>query len=95
MSENTHPSRFIEKVSLVTGEVLDDEILPKHLLVHNHRDYHLADVQARRFMSRLLDATGDEELVREKMKEVRERGHKAAEMIARARAVLGGATPTP
>ena len=77
------PSRYIEKVSLVTGEVLDDEILPKHLLVHNHRDYHLADVQARRFMSRLLEATGDEELVREKMKEVRERGHKAAEMIAR------------
>ncbi len=84
MSENTHPSRYIEKVSLVTGEVLDDEILPKHLLVYKHRDYHLADVQARRFMSRLLKATGDEELVREKMKEVRERGHKASEMIGRA-----------
>ena len=100
MSENTspppitpeiHPSQYIEKVSLVTGEVLDDEILPKHLLVHNHRDYHLADVQARRFMSRLLAATGDEELVREKMKEVRERGHKASEMIARA---IGERDPT-
>ena len=62
------PSRYIEKVSLVTGGVLDDEILPRHLLVHNHRDYHLADVQARRFMSRLLKATGDEDFVREKMK---------------------------
>ncbi len=78
------PSRYIERVSLVTGDVLDDEILPKHLLVYKHRDYHLADVQARRFMSRLLEATGDEELVRERMKEIRERGHKAAEVIAKA-----------
>ncbi len=100
MSENTssqpvppeiQPSRYIERVSLITGEVLEDEILPKHLLVHNHRDYHLADVQARRFMSRLLNATGDEELVREKMKEVRERGHKASEVIAKA---IGQRDPT-
>ncbi len=90
MSEETSlspellPSRYIEKVSLVTGEVIDDEIEPKHLLVHNHRDYHLADVQARRFMSRLLKATGDEDLVREKMKEVRERGHRTSEVIAKA-----------
>ncbi len=85
------PSRYIEKVSLVTGEVLDDQILPKHLLVHNHRDYHLADVQARRFMSRLLKATGDEELVREKMKEIRERGYKTSEVIAKA---IGQRDPT-
>ncbi len=92
---NTHndaqPSRYIEKVSLVTGEVLGDEILPRHLLVHNHRDYHLADVQARRFMSRLLEATGDEELVREKMKKIRERGRKASEIIAKA---IGQRDPT-
>ncbi|MEM7587768.1 MAG: SDR family oxidoreductase, partial [Acidobacteriota bacterium] len=85
------PSRFIEKVSLVTGEVIDDEILPKHLLVNNHRDYHLADVQARRFMSRLVKATGDEELVRERMKEVRERGHRTSERIAKA---IGQSDPT-
>ena len=85
------PSRYIEKVSLVTGEVLSDEILPKHLLVNNHRDYHLADVQARRFMSRLLKATGDEELVREKMKEIRERGYRTSEVIAKA---IGQRDPT-
>ncbi|MEM7349987.1 MAG: SDR family oxidoreductase [Acidobacteriota bacterium] len=85
------PSRYIEKVSLVTDEVLDDEILPKHLLVHNHRDYHLADVQARRFMSRLLKATGDEEFVRDKMKEIRERGHRTSEVIAKA---IGQRDPT-
>ncbi len=81
---DSQPSRYIEKVSLVSGEVMDDEILPKHLLISNHRDYHLADVQARRFMSRLLKATGDEELVRAKMKGIRERGHKASEIIAKA-----------
>ena len=84
LSPDMAPSRFIEKVSLLTGEVIDDEILPKHLLVGNHRDYHLADVQARRFMSRLLKATGDEELVREKMKEVRDLGHRTSERIAKA-----------
>ncbi len=91
LPEALRPSRYIEKVSLGTGEVLDDEILPKQLLVHNHRDYHLADLQARRFMSRLLRATGDEELVREKMKEVRELGHRTAETIARA---IGQRDPT-
>ena len=77
------PANYIEKVSLVTGEVLDEEILPKQLLVSHHRDYHLADIQARRFMSRLLQTTGDEETVREKMKEIRERGHRTAEAIAK------------
>lgn len=80
------PSRYIERVSLVSGEVLDDPIEPRHLLVENHRDYHLADVQARRFMSRLMDATRDEEKVRERMKEVREKGKRASERIAK---VLG------
>ncbi len=70
-------------MSLVTGEVLDEEILPKQLLVSHHRDYHLADIQARRFMSQLLQTTGDEETVREKMKEIRERGYRTAEAIAK------------
>ncbi|MEM9594315.1 MAG: SDR family oxidoreductase [Acidobacteriota bacterium] len=81
--EEMTPSQYIEKVSLVTGEVLDEEIQPKQLLVHHHRDYHIADVQARRFMSRLLGETQDEELVRKKMKEIRELGHKTSERIAK------------
>lgn len=86
LPDELQPIRYIEKVSLVSGEVLDDPILPQHLLVENHRDYHLADVQARRFMSKLMGATGDEEQVRERMKEVREKGQRAAERIAK---VLG------
>ncbi len=84
LPEEMAPSRYIEKVSLLTGEVLDEEILPKHLLVHHHRDYHVMDFQARRFMSRLVQATGDEELVRSKMREVRKVGHKAAGALAKA-----------
>jgi len=84
------PSRYIEKVSLATGEVLDAEILPRQLLVGSHRDHHPADIQARRFMSRLMKATGDEELVRRRMKKVRELGHQTSEVIAR---VIGQKDP--
>ncbi len=78
------PSRYVEKVSLLTGEVLDDPIEPKQLLISHHRDYHFADVQARRVMARLVETTGDEDLVRRKMKEVRQLGHKAAGVLAKA-----------
>lgn len=78
------PSHYIERVNLETGEVIDREILPKQLLVSHHRDYHIVDVQARRFMSRLMKETGDEDLVRQRMKKVRAMGHKTAEMVAKA-----------
>ena len=54
------PNRYIEKVSLATGEVLPVEIHPRQLLVKYHRDYHPVDVQARRVMSRLVRKTGDD-----------------------------------
>ena len=50
------PGKYIEKVSLVTGEVLDQPIQPRQLLVHNHRDYHVVDVHARHMMSRVVRA---------------------------------------
>jgi nucleoside-diphosphate-sugar epimerase len=78
------PSRYVEKVDLKTDEVIEDPIHPHHLLVHSHRDYHLVDVQARTYMSRLLRATGDEDQVRKRMKEIRSFGHKAAAAIAKA-----------
>lgn len=78
------PSQYIEKVSLLTGEVLEHEIQPRQLLVRYHRDYHVVDVQARRVMSRLVHATGDEELAREKVREARRFGKKAAGVLAKA-----------
>ena len=77
------PGRYIEKVSLITEEVIDEEIRPEQLLVSHHRDYHPADVQARRFMSKLLGSTQDEEHVRSRMREIRELGHKVSERIGR------------
>jgi nucleoside-diphosphate-sugar epimerase len=77
------PARYIEKVSLLTGEVLDEEIRPQQLLVRSHRDYHLVDVQARRFMSRVVATTGSEEQARRRMKEVRRLGHKTSKVLAR------------
>jgi len=91
LAEDLSPSRYIEKVSLETGEVLDEEILPKQLLVNNHRDYHVVDVQARRFMSRLVNETGDEDVARDRMKKVRAMGQKTSEVVAKA---LGQKDPT-
>lgn len=84
LPESMLPSHYIEKVSLLSGDVLDHEILPEQLLVHQHRDYHVVDFQARRFMSRLMRNVGDEEKVREKMREVRRRGRRTAELLGRA-----------
>jgi nucleoside-diphosphate-sugar epimerase len=78
------PGRYIEKVSLITGEVLAHEILPKQLLVQNHRDYHVVDVHARHMMSRVVKATGDPEAARRKMRQRRQVGYKAAEVVAKA-----------
>lgn len=77
------PSRYIEKVSLVTGEVLDDEIRPEELLVHDHRDYHIVDVQARRIMSRIVRTTGSEEKARNTIREWRRLGDKATDWMAK------------
>ena len=77
------PSRYIEKVSLGNrrGSRRGHRAAP--LLVHSHRDYHLVDVHARFMMSRVVKATGDEELARQKMKEMRELGHRTARVIAK------------
>lgn len=84
------PSCYIEKVSLATGEVLDEPVLPRHLLVHSHRDYHVMDVQARLMMSRVMRATGDPELAHKKVKDLRRLGHKASRVVAKA---VGGIDP--
>lgn len=81
--ESMSPSRYIEKVHLVTGKPMDEEIQPHKLLVRNHRDYHVADIQAQRFMSRLMRATGREREVLRRMKEVRDLGYRASEMVAK------------
>jgi nucleoside-diphosphate-sugar epimerase len=83
--------RYIEKVSLATGEVLPEPILPKQLLVQNHRDYHVVDVYARFLMSKLVDLTGNPDLVTRGMKAVRGLGQKALDAVG---ALAGRETST-
>ena len=83
LPEEMRPERYIEKVSLATGEVMDERIRPRQLLVHNHRDYHFVDVHARFMMSRVVKATGDEEQARSRMKRMRARGRRTSRIIAR------------
>jgi nucleoside-diphosphate-sugar epimerase len=83
LPDEMSPSRYIEKVSLITGETLDEEILPKQLLVQHHRDYHLVDIHARHMMSRVVRETGSPDEARRRMREVRRKGKRAAEVIAK------------
>jgi nucleoside-diphosphate-sugar epimerase len=77
------PSRYIEKVSLLTGEVLPEAIDPAELLVHRHRDYHVLDMQARRILGRMAAASGDPSRARARMRRARRLGHQTAEILAR------------
>lgn len=90
LPDELSPSRYIEKVSLVTGEPVDEPIPPEQLLVRSHRDYHLADIQAQRFLSLLMKETGDEKLVLRRMKEIRRLGLKTSVAVAK---LLGGQDP--
>ncbi len=78
------PNRYVEKVSLGNDEALDEEILPRQLLVHHHRDYHIVDSYAHYMMGRVVKATGDENWAYEKMKRMRRLGHRTSEVLARA-----------
>jgi nucleoside-diphosphate-sugar epimerase len=83
LPKEMRPERYIEKVNLASGKVLEDPIRPRQLLVHSHRDYHFVDVQARFMMSRIVKATGDEEQARARMKRMRARGRRTSRIIAR------------
>lgn len=84
------PSHYIEKVSLETGKVLNDDIRPEQLLIHSHRDFHFMDYEARRIMSRIMRNTGDPEQARAAVRRMRLRGyrwiHKLGRLIGEQRA---------
>jgi len=83
LPEEMSPAHYIEKVSLFTGEKLNDEIQPKQLLVHSHRDYHIVDIQARRLMSWIVRLTGDEKKAVGTVKRLRRFGHEATDVLGR------------
>jgi nucleoside-diphosphate-sugar epimerase len=77
------PSYYIEKVSLQTGEVLNEEIKPEQLLIHAHRDFHFMDFEARRIMSRIVRTTGDEEQAYAAVRRLRRWGYRITDWLAR------------
>lgn len=82
-TEICSPSEYVERVSLTTGAVIDGEIKPEELLVQDHRDYHVVDTYSRVLMSRVAEATGDEQRVTKAVKKARQVGKNTAELVAK------------
>ncbi len=78
------PDRYLERVCLVTGDVLPEEIRPADLLVGSHRDDHVLDVYTRFLMSRLVEWTGQPDQIKSGMKDIRRFGLKAVDMLSKA-----------
>ncbi len=75
------PSRYIAKISLVTGKEILRPIDPDELLVHAHRDKNPIELTAQFLASRLIQFTGNEDTVRDGMRKVNQLGLKLAQTI--------------
>lgn len=82
--QTNDPSRFIEKVSLTTGEPLEGEIKPELLLVRHHRDYHVVDTYARSLLSWMAGGTGDTTKANQFMRQLTALGKSTASFLAKA-----------
>jgi nucleoside-diphosphate-sugar epimerase len=81
-------ARYIERVDRRSGEVLPGPVDPDELLVHAHRDNHPVEVAASFVASRVIQITGNEEVVRKGMRAVNSLGTRVARTLG---AVVGGA----
>ncbi len=78
------PSRYIAKVSAITGKEVLRPIDPDDLLVHAHRDRSAVELVANFLASRLVDVTGNEETVRRSMRKVNRIGERLASALGSA-----------
>jgi nucleoside-diphosphate-sugar epimerase len=62
------PEQYIEKISLLTGEPLDEPYDPAELLVNTYRDRHPLDILAQLAANRIADFAGDDELARQTLR---------------------------
>jgi nucleoside-diphosphate-sugar epimerase len=74
------PTRYIARISRLTGEEIPGPIDPDELLVHAHRDKHPVEVAAQFMASRMLAFTGNEARVGDLLRRVNGLGTKLAEM---------------
>ena len=72
------PSRYIARMSSVTGREVLRPIDPDELLIQAHRDKNPLEVTAQFLASRLIQVTGNEESVRDAMKKINELGTRMA-----------------
>ncbi|PYQ02438.1 MAG: hypothetical protein DMF82_16065 [Acidobacteria bacterium] len=81
------PSRYIARISRLTGREIPGEIDPDELLVHAHRDHHPLEVAAQFAASRILQLTKKEDLVHQGLRAINLVGSTAARAAG---AVFGG-----
>jgi nucleoside-diphosphate-sugar epimerase len=84
MLSESSPSRYIAKVSFVTGKEILRPIDPDDLLVHAHRDKNPIDVTAQYLASRLIQWTGNEDAVKDGLRKVNLLGIRLAEALGSA-----------
>lgn len=72
------PSRYIARMSSVTGREVLRPIDPDELLIQAHRDKNPLEVTAQFLASRLIQVTGNEDSVRDAMKKINELGIRVA-----------------
>src|SRR5262245_8579504 len=97
--EDDDPKRYIARVDRRTRQEMPGPIDPDELLVHAPRDNHPVEVAASFVASRVLQLTGNEEVVRRGMRAVNALGTRVAQTLGavvgspalerRARQVLG------
>ena len=80
-------SRYIARISRLTGQEIPGEIDPDELLVHAHRDQHPLEVAAQFAASRILQLTKKEDLVDQGLRAINLVGSTAARAAG---AVFGG-----
>ena len=76
------PSQYIVKVDRLSGEPLADPIEPEELLVHAHRDHHPVEIAAQFLASRLVQVTGNENLVKAALRTLETTGARVARLAA-------------
>jgi nucleoside-diphosphate-sugar epimerase len=77
------PSRYIARMSAVTGREVLRPIDPDELLIQAHRDKNPLEVSASFLASRLIQVTGNEDSVRDAMKRINALGTRMAGELGR------------
>jgi len=84
MMWESSPSRYIAKVSMVTGKEIPRPIDPEELLVHAHRDKNPLEMTAAFFASRLISMSGNEDAVKNSLRKINALGTTIAEALGSA-----------